>query len=148
MATDAEIAVLRDRLAKAQALAARGATPGERMAAQAAVERIRLRLDAMLRETSAKPPPPPPPPPPPSCEFRYSIRDPYGRRVFKAMCEVRGYRMLRRKHQRHTTIRVKVPSAAHGNRLFDEYLEIHSFLQRDLVEVAERVIRERVRAGR
>ncbi len=50
--------------------------------------------------------------------------------------------MLRRKHQRHTTIRVKVPSAAHGNRLFDEYLEIHSFLQRDLVEVAERVIRK------
>lgn len=98
----------------------------------------------MLRKTSTKPPPPPPP----SCGFRYSIQDLYGRRIFKAMCEVRGYRMLRRKHQRHTTIRVTVPSAAHDNRLFDEYLEIQPHLQRDRVEVAERVIRERVRAGR
>jgi hypothetical protein len=144
MLTQSEIISLRERLAKAEALAARGATPGERAAARTAVERIRQRLGAhghgAFSGSSA------PPPPPRMCEFRFRIRDPWGQRVFQALCEAEGYAPYRRKRQRQSTFLVKVPNSAAGRSLFNRYCMIELHLKRELRAVTERVFKERVKA--
>jgi hypothetical protein len=79
------------------------------------------------------------------CEFRFRIRDPWGQRVFQALCEAEGYVPYRRKFQRRSTFLVKVTNSAAGQKLFNRYCAIEMHLKRDIREVTERVIRERVK---
>jgi hypothetical protein len=146
MSTLFEIAALRERLAKAEALAARGATPGERAAARAAVERIMQRLRMYGADARSGSSAPPPPPPPRTCEFTYYIRDPWGGRLFLALCEAEGLKPYRRKYQRRSTFLVQVVDNAAGNALFDRFRAIQKHLRRDLQAATEKVIMERVRA--
>jgi hypothetical protein len=73
---------LRDKLRKIEALFAGAATPGERQAAGAAAERIRLQLVAAASTES-------------EIEMRFSIPNPWSRRLFIALCRRYGLRPFR-----------------------------------------------------
>ena len=73
---------LRDKLRKIEALFAGAATPGERQAAGAAAERIRLQLAAAASTE-------------PEIEMRFSIPNPWSRRLFIALCRRYGLKPFR-----------------------------------------------------
>ena len=66
-------AALRDKLRKMEALFSGAGTAGEKAAAGAAAERIRIRL----REEEKREPP---------IEIRFSVPDPWSRHLFIALC--------------------------------------------------------------
>jgi hypothetical protein len=68
---------LREKLRKITALFETAATPGERQAAAAAMERIRKGLDATLKTQ-------------PLPETRFSLADQWQRRLFLALCRRQG----------------------------------------------------------
>jgi hypothetical protein len=143
MSSMSEMAALWERLAKTKALAARGATSGERDAARAAVERIRRRLEDYAEEGR-----PAPEPSPTLQEFRFMVRDPWGRQIFAALCLQEGLPPYRRKFLRRSTFLVGLPDIAAARRLMARYRAIEKHLRRDLQAVTERVIMERVRGKR
>src|SRR5262245_37846631 len=73
---------LRDKLHKIEALCAGAATPGERQAAGAAAERIRLQLAAAASRE-------------PEIEMRFSVPNPWSRRLFIALCRRYGLKPFR-----------------------------------------------------
>jgi hypothetical protein len=138
------------RLAKVQALRARAGTPGERRAAEEAEERILARLRAMAgrgfrdyRDAPFEEP---------AILHRFSIRDPWTRRLFYALLERDGFEAIRYPRQQAHTIRVRAPEAA-MERLWHEFRGISARLRRELEEVTDRAIRtslfaEEARAAR
>ena len=70
-------AQFREKLRKIEALYAGAATPGEKAAAGAAAERIRLQLEAASRKELAE-------------EFKFSIPDTWSRQLFLALCRRYG----------------------------------------------------------
>jgi hypothetical protein len=64
---------LREKLRKIEALFAGAATPGERAAAGAAAERIRLQFETASKTERLE-------------EFKFSISDPWSRQLFAALC--------------------------------------------------------------
>ena len=75
---------IRERLAKLEALFARGATAGERAAAGAALERLQARLD--LAGPAAEEP---------EIELQYSLPDVWSVRLFVALCRKHGVQPYR-----------------------------------------------------
>jgi hypothetical protein len=125
-------------LEKVQSLRARAATPGEQRAAEAAEERILARLRAMAggrfaehRERPREEP---------SILHRFSIRDPWTRKLFFAMLERDGFEPLRYPRQQAHTIRVRAPAEA-MDRLWREFRGLSAQLRRELEEVTDRTIR-------
>jgi hypothetical protein len=84
---------LRDKLRKIEALFAGAATPGER---QATDERIRLQLAAVASTE-------------PKIEMRYSIPNPWSRRLFIALCRRYGLKPFRYARMKRQTVVVKAP---------------------------------------
>jgi hypothetical protein len=105
---------LRDKLRKIEALFAGAATPGERQAAGAAAERIRLQLAAAASTE-------------PEIEMRFSIPNPWSRRLFIALCRRYG---LKRTFLEHT--------------LWPQFVKIDTALTSYLDAVTDKVIREEV----
>ena len=122
---------LRDKLRKITALFEGAATPGERQAAAAAIERIRQALHSAAK---AEPLP----------ETKVSLADQWQRRLFVALCRRYGLQPYRYKGQRHTTVIVRAPRAFVDNTLWPEYLELEAALHAYLNEATERIIREEV----
>ncbi|MFI5402353.1 MAG: hypothetical protein ACHQ1G_05400 [Planctomycetota bacterium] len=125
-------------LEKVQALRARAGTPGEQRAAAEAEARILARLQAIAggrfaghRERAREEP---------SILHRFSIRDPWTRRLFFALLERDGFEALRYPRQQAHTVRVRAPAAA-MDRLWREFRGLSAQLRRELEEVTERVIR-------
>ena len=87
---------IRDKLAKLEALFARGATAGERAAAEAALWRIQARLDSAGRKTAE-----------PEVELQYTLPDVWAVRVFVALCRKHGVKPYRYPRQRRTTVMVR-----------------------------------------
>ena len=82
---------LREKLRKVEMLFAGAATPGERMAAAEAIERIKKRLaDAGRTEKPT--------------EFKITLADGWSRRMFVALCRRYGLCPFRRRGQRYTTV--------------------------------------------
>lgn len=122
---------LRDKLRKIEALFAGAATPGERDAAEAALDRIRRRL-AGLRRLG------------PAVEMQFSMPDQWSRRLFVALCRRNGLEPYRYRRQRHTTVLVRVPRAVVDEVLWPEFTELNQALRAYLDEITLRVIREEV----
>lgn len=126
---------LAEKLRKIEALFAGAATEGERIAAGEAAQRIRARLAALVGLE-------------PAVEMRISIPDPWGQRLFDALCRRYGlvpYRLPRMKHQ---TLVVKAPRTFLEKTLFPEFEALHSALQEHLLEVTDRIIREEIFGGK
>ena len=122
---------LREKLRKIEALFAGAATPGERQAADAAAERIRLQLGAAARTE-------------PVIEMRFSIPNPWSRRLFIALCrryDLKPFRYARMKRQ---TVVVKAPRTFLERTLWPQFVEIDTALTAYLDDITNKVIREEV----
>jgi hypothetical protein len=125
-------------LHKVQSLRARAGTPGEERAAAEAEERILARLHAIAGGRFAghrKPPP----------EervilHRFSIKDPWTRKLFFALLERDGFDPLFYPRQHAHTVRVRAPEGA-MDRLWREFRGLSARLRRELEEVTDKVIR-------
>lgn len=124
---------LREKLRKIEALFAGAGTSGERLAAEAALERVRARLT----ELGAQDPP---------VELQISLADQWSRRLFLALCRRYGLAPYRYHRQRHTTVMIRAPRGFVDQVLWPEFSELNRALQAYLHEVTLRVIREDVYA--
>ncbi|HUL08918.1 MAG TPA: hypothetical protein VLV76_21490 [Candidatus Acidoferrum sp.] len=128
MAGEAE---LREKLRKIEALFAGAATAGERAAAGAAAERIRARL----RESEGRERP---------IEVRFSLPDPWSRRLFVALCRRYGLRPYRHARMHRQSVVVRVPQSFLNQVLWPEFTEISAALTAFLAEITDEVIRAEV----
>jgi hypothetical protein len=122
---------LREKLRKITALFEGAATPGERQAAAAAMERLRLALGAAAKTQ-------------PLPETKFSMADQWQRRLFTALCRRYGLEPYRYRGQRRTTVVLRAPISFIDHTLWPEYLELQAALHAYLNEATERIIREEV----
>ena len=108
---------LRDKLRKIEALFAGAATPGERQAAGAAAERIRLQLAAAASTE-------------PEIEMRFSIPNPWSRRLFIALCRRYGLKPFRYARMKRQTVVIKAPRTFLEHTLWPQFVEIDTALTR------------------
>lgn len=122
---------LRDKLRKIEALFAGAATPGERQAAGAAAERIRQQLAVAARSE-------------PEIEMRFSISNPWSRRLFIALCRRYGLKPFRYARMKQQTVVVKAPRTFFDRTLWPQFVEIDGALTSYLDDITNKVIREEV----
>ena len=122
---------LRDKLRKIEALFAGAATAGERAAAGAAAERIRARLRESERRERA-------------VEMRFSLPDPWSRRLFIALCRRYGLRPFRYRRMHRQSIVLKVPQSFLDQVLWPEFAAINAALTEYLADITDKVIRAEV----
>ncbi|MFN4091019.1 MAG: hypothetical protein ACK4QW_18510 [Alphaproteobacteria bacterium] len=122
---------LREKLRKIEALFAGAATPGEKAAAGAAAARIRERLNRSEDGEEA-------------VETRFSVPDPWSRKLFIALCRRYGLKPYRYPRMHRQTIIVRVPESFVGKVLWPEFKELDAALCAYLADVTERVISEEV----
>src|SRR6266480_1576933 len=122
---------LREKLRKIEALFAGAGTAGERLAAEAALERVRARLAELGRRG-------------PPIEMQFSMPDRWSRHLFLALCRRYGLAPYRYHCQRRNTIMVRAPKGFIDQVLWAEFSELNRALQIYLHEVTLRVIRREV----
>lgn len=122
---------LRQKMRKIEALFAGAGTEGERLAAGAALARVRARLAALQREG-------------PPIEMQFSIGDQWSRRLFLALCRRYGLAPYRLYRQRPTTVMLKVPKPFVDEVLWPEFEQLNLALIQYLTAVTLQVIREEV----
>ena len=124
-------AEVRAKLRKIEALFARAGTDGERVAAEAAAERIRARLGE-FQDTEGL------------IEMKFSLLDVWSRQLFVALSRRYGLKPYRYPRQRRTTVMLSVPERFINDTLWPEFRELNQVLVDYLSEVTERIIREEV----
>jgi hypothetical protein len=124
-------AQLREKLRKIEALFAGAGTVGERLAAEAALDRVRARLAELHRRD-------------PAIEMQFSMPDQWSRRLFLALCRRYGLQPYRYHRQRLTTVMVRVPRGFVDQVLWPEFDELNRALTIYLNQVTLRVIRDEV----
>lgn len=124
-------AILREKLRKIEALFTGAGTAGERVAAGAALERVRQRL----AQTQAQEKP---------LELKFTFPDAWARRLFVALCRRYDLSPYRYKRQRHTTVMLRVPQSFVDATLWPEFSALHTALGEYLNAATERIIREEV----
>ena len=128
MSTESE---LREKLRKIEALFAGAGTVGEKLAAEAAIERVRARLDEIRRHD-------------PAAEVQFSIQDLWSRKLFLALCRRYGLKPYRLYRQRHSTVMLRAPRKFLDEVLWPEFQELQKILLAYLDEITSRVIREEI----
>lgn len=124
-------AQLREKLRKIEALFAGASTVGEKLAAGAALERVRARLAEL--ERSDRP-----------IEMQFSLPDQWARQLFLALCRRYGLKPYRLYRQRATTVMLRVPKGFVDQVLWPEFQELNAALMQYLTEITTRIIREEV----
>jgi hypothetical protein len=122
---------LREKLRKIEALFAGAATDGERIAAGAAADRIRERLDQAASTEK-------------EIEVKFSIPDIWSRQLFVALCRRYGLRPFRYPRMHRQSIIVRAPKSFIDKVLWPEFEELSAALTAYLSEITEKVIREEV----
>ena len=123
--------LLREKLHKIEALFAGAATEGEKIAAGAAAERIRERLDQATGTEK-------------TVETKFSIPDIWSRQLFLALSRRYGLRPFRYRRMHRQSIIVRAPKSFIDQVLWPEFEELSAALTDYLSEITERVIREEV----
>ena len=122
---------LLEKLRKIEALHAGTTVAGEREAARRAAERIRARLAELRgRETEI--------------EYRYSLPDPWKRKLFLALCRRYGLKPYREHGQRASSVMLRAPKTFQDKTLWPEYQALSRELDAHLDELTTRVIREAI----
>ena len=116
-----------ERLRKIEALYAGAATPGERDAAASARERIRARLASLEREEHQE-------------EFRFTMDNPWSRKLFVALLRRYGLEPYRYSRQRRTTVMVRVPPSFVRETLLSEFNEVNGALFEHLECITDDII--------
>ena len=122
---------LLEKLRKIEALHAGTKVDGEREAARRAAERIRARL-AELRGREQEE------------VFRYSLSDPWKRKLFLALCRRYGLNPYRERGRRYSTVLLRAPKTFQEQTLWPEFLALSEELDAHLQELTDRVIREAI----
>jgi hypothetical protein len=122
---------LREKLRKIEALFAGAGTEGERLAAEAALARIRARLAEFGRSEAP-------------VEIQFSVPDTWSRHLFLALCRRYGLAPYRYPRQRRSTVIVRCPRRFVNDVLWPEFKELDAELRSYLEEVTQRLIREEV----
>ena len=122
---------LRDKLRKIEALFAGAGTAGERMAAEAALGRIRARLAEFGRQDAP-------------IEMQFSMPDQWSRLLFLALARRYGLKPYRLYRQRRNTVMIRVPQSFVDQVLWPEFVELNEALVAYLHEVTLRVIHDEV----
>ena len=102
---------LREKLRKIETLFAGAGTAGERLAAEAALERVRERLAELGRQD-------------PSIEMQFSMPDQWSRHLFLALCRRYGMKPYRYYRQRRNTVMVRAPKRFLDQVLWPEFSEL------------------------
>lgn len=122
---------LLEKLRKIEALHAGTKVDGEREAARRAAERIRARLEELRgRELEQV--------------FRYSLHDPWKRKLFVALCRRYGLMPYREPGRRYSTVLLRAPKTFQDRTLWPEFLALCEELDAHLQELTDRVIREAI----
>lgn len=132
MAGDKDI---REKLAKLEALFARGATAGERAAAGAARDRLQARLSLDANDGDE-----------PEIELQYSLPDVWSVRIFVALCRKHGIRPYRYPRQRRTTVMVRVRQASFERTVAEEFRTLHQELTAYFNETVEHLIADAMKS--
>ena len=124
---------LRDKMRKIEALFAGAGTAGERIAAEAALKRVKARLDELGKRD-------------PAIEMQFSMLDQWSRQLFLALSRRYGLKPYRLWRQRRTTVMLRVPRGFVDTILWPEFTQLNDALQTYLSEVTLRVIHDVVNA--
>jgi len=130
---DEEVRLI-ERLRKVEALFARTTFPGERRAAESALERIRSRLQEL--EKIERP-----------VEFRFSLPDGWSKSLFVALLCRYGLKPYRYAGQRRTTVMVNVAASFVDDVLWPEFCELNETLRSHLDSVTNRIIQQAIHSG-
>ena len=122
---------LREKLRKIEALFAGAGTVGERLAAGAALERVKARLAELGQRDAA-------------IELQYSMPDQWSRQLFMALCRRYGLKPYRYRRQRYNTVMLRVPKGFSDSVLLPEFTQLNQALRTYLSEVTLRVIHEEI----
>jgi hypothetical protein len=125
---------LREKLRKIEALYAGAATAGEKAAAGAAADRIRTKFESASRTERAE-------------EFKFSIPDPWSRKLFIALCRRYGVRPFRYSRMHRQTVLICAPASFVEQVLWPEFAELSDALTSHLLEITDTIIREEVHAA-
>lgn len=118
---------LLQKLSDLEALFAGATTPGERVAAENARERIRQRLRQL--EESA-----------PSVEYKFTLSDMWSQKLFLALLRRYDLKPYRYRGQRRTTVMVRVPREFVDRTLWPHFQRASEELRQHLADVALQVI--------
>jgi hypothetical protein len=124
---------IREKLRKIEALFARAGSEGERMAAMAAAERIRARLQ-QAQQTGRV------------IEMQFSLSNHWSRQLFIALCRRYGLEPFRYRRQRQTTVMLKAPEVFIHETLWPQYQKLNEVLTQYLSDITDRLIRDEVYA--
>jgi hypothetical protein len=122
-----------EKLLRIEALHAGATTRGERVAAARAMHRILEHLRDIQEED-------------PPIEYRFSMPDPWARKLFLALLRRYGLKPYRYHRQRYSTVMVRVPERFVDETLWPEFQELQGTLSEYLAEVTERVISQAIHA--
>ena len=115
-------------LAKVEALFADTGFAGERTAAAGAIERIRERLRRLQHADKPE-------------EFRFSLNDPWARKLFMALLRRYGIAPYRYSGQRRATVMARMPKRFVDETLWPEFNHLNAELGQYLNAVSDRVIK-------
>jgi len=122
---------LLEKLRKLEALHAGTTIDGEREAARRAADRVRGRL-AELRAREQ------------DIEYRYSLPDPWKRKLFLALCRRYGLKPYREHGQRYSSVMLRAPKTFQDKTLWPHFQALTKELHAHLDELTTRVIREAI----
>src|SRR5437764_10276261 len=120
-----------EKLRRIEALFAGATTPGERVAAGVAMERILARL----KEAGRRDPP---------VEYRFSLDSEWSRRLFVALLRRYGIRPYRYSRQRYTTVMARVPRSFVAETLWPEFEALNEALREHLAAITSSIISQAV----
>jgi hypothetical protein len=142
MATDERDLI--EKLRRIEALYSRPGTDGEREAAARARDRILSRLkESRAPRTEA----PPQSAIDPEIEYRFSLVDPWSRRLLMALLRHHGVVPYRRPGQRRTTIRARVSRRFVDQVLWPEFCEFEKELREYFDQCTDRIIEQALRSS-
>ncbi|HYK00612.1 MAG TPA: hypothetical protein VE974_02570 [Thermoanaerobaculia bacterium] len=118
-------------LRKIEALYAGAATPGERDAAASARERIRARLATVSQAERSE-------------EFRFTMDNPWSRKIFVALLRRYGIEPYRYSRQRRTTVMARVPRSFVAETLMPEFEEMNRALSEHLERITDDIISQEI----
>jgi hypothetical protein len=121
------------KLRKVERLFAGATTPGERVAAADAMQRIKQRLKEQAGKEK-------------EIEYKFTLADGWSRKLFIALLRRYGLRPYRLTRQRRNTVMARVPRSFVDETLWPEFIELSEVLKKYLDEVTERVIAQGIHA--
>ena len=119
---------LRAKLAKVQALFRDAGSPGERAAAEAAMDRLHDRLGTADGNRE------------PEVELQYSLPDKWSVRLLIAICRKHGVHPYRYTRQRRTTVMVRARERAFDRLVWTEFSRLHTELEIYFADVTDHLI--------